>query len=144
MSATTDRNTTNLIEWTTEFSVGVVVLDEQHKRMIAVINSLARQSGTTVDSEVVSEALTRMAEYSNIHFTEEEWLLREYGYPDLAAHKAEHKEYIERMVKFCDATSLRVDSVPDRLLHFLKEWWVKHILVEDRKYKEFFEAQGVR
>ena len=132
------------IQWKDEYSVGVALLDEQHKRMIEIINTLIDAPTADVGSKTVAETLKKMAEYSQAHFQEEELLFEEFGYPDAAAHAETHKEYVQQTVVFCGAAMTHVDAVPERLLRFLKDWWVDHILGEDLKYKEFFKEAGVR
>jgi hemerythrin len=124
-------------------SVGVRLLDEQHKKLIGMVNRLIEASETTVRSEVISDVLTTMTEYARTHFKDEEQYMIAYGYPGYASHKEHHKAFIEKTVAFCDATMLHVEAVPDKLLGYLRDWWVHHILEEDMKYKPFFNAKGL-
>ena len=62
------------ITWTEEFSVGVVRIDEQHKQLIAMINRLIAEPQTTTRSETISDLLTGMTNYAQMHFATEEEL----------------------------------------------------------------------
>jgi hemerythrin-like metal-binding protein len=62
------------ITWTEDFSVGVVRLDEQHKRLIQMINRLIAKPQTTTESEMVSDLLSDMTNYAQKHFAAEEEL----------------------------------------------------------------------
>ena len=68
------------ITWTEDFSVGVVSLDEQHKRLIQMINRLIIAGPqTTTRSETVSDLLSDMANYARKHFATEEELMRQHN-----------------------------------------------------------------
>ena len=132
------------INWSPSFSVGVTMLDEQHERIVDVINLLLSDSQATVRSETISELLNRLTSYSRGHFREEERLLEEHGYPELARQKEEHKTYRIKVVAFCQDTTAHQDSVPADLLQFLRDWWLSHILESDMQYRSFLAERGVR
>ncbi len=131
------------IDWNPSFSVGVALLDEQHKQIISMINLLFSDSEATVRSETISELLTRMTKYANDHFKTEEGLLEKNGYPQLFAHKEVHKTYRLKVLALCQETMDHKASVPEGLLQYLMEWWVNHILKTDMKYRSFFMERGV-
>ncbi|MHC4222495.1 MAG: bacteriohemerythrin [Planctomycetota bacterium] len=131
------------IEWDPSFSVGVKLLDTQHKQIIEMVNRLISDADTTVRSETVSELLTRLTKYANEHFQTEERLLREHGYPDLARHEERHKAFRKQVVDLCQDAMAHVDSVPEELLRFLKDWWTEHILKSDLECRSFFEERGI-
>lgn len=132
------------INWNSSFSVGVKLLDEQHKRIIDMSNLLISDHEATVYSETISELLDRLTKYATDHFRVEEQLLEEYGYPDLIHQKEEHKAYRIKIVAFCQATVSHEDSVPAELLKFIRDWWVSHILETDMKYRSFLTERGVK
>jgi len=110
------------ITWTEDFSVGVVRLDEQHKRLIKMINRLIAEPQTTTESEMVSDLLSDMTNYAQAHFTAEEELMRQHNYPRLEEHVAQHRAFQKKTVDFCSATVLNVGSVPETMLHYLSDW----------------------
>jgi hemerythrin-like metal-binding protein len=131
------------IAWNETFSVGVLRLDEQHKRIIGVVNHLIRNADATVDSEVISEALTRLTDYAKNHFKDEEELLVKHGYPDSDAHLRAHREYRRAIVSFCQDTWEQKSAVPGEIIRFVRKWWLDHILGVDMGYREFFKTRGV-
>jgi hemerythrin len=132
------------IDWNPSFSVGVKLFDEQHKQIVDMTNLLISAPETTVRSETISELLDKLTKYATIHFRAEEQLLEEYGYPDFALQREEHKAYRIKVVALCQATFIHEDSVPAELLMFLRDWWVKHILETDMKYRSFLTERGVK
>ncbi len=118
-------------------------MDQQHLEIVRLINTLATTSEISVRSELISETLTNLTNYANEHFREEERLLEEHGYPELAAQKADHRAYRMKVVAFCQETMDGEENVPAGLLDFLRDWWVDHILHSDMEYRGFLEARGV-
>lgn len=131
------------ITWNESFSVGVGDLDHQHKRLIRLVNRLIERQVEDVRSETVSDALSRMTEYATEHFEREERYMVQYGYPELAEHREQHRHFRKKTVQLCmDAVAWKT-TVPTEILKFLREWWVGHILVEDMRYKDFFREKGL-
>lgn len=126
------------IAWTEDFSVGVVIIDEQHKQLIALVNRLIAKPQTTTKSEAISDLLSDMTNYAIEHFATEEELLRQHNYPHLEEHVAQHRAFRKQIVDFCMATMSNVATVPETMLHYLRDWFVEHILKSDMAYKPFF------
>ena len=50
------------IVWNQSLNVGVAEIDKQGQQRVAMVNQLLALEGVTVDSETVSNTLTRMTE----------------------------------------------------------------------------------
>ncbi|MGM0443319.1 MAG: bacteriohemerythrin [Fibrobacterota bacterium] len=131
------------INWNESYSVGVERFDEQHKRIIALINRLIEAEQNHISAEDISDTLDAMTRYSSEHFTYEEELLKEYDYPKLENQEREHKAFIKKTVNFCMNTMVNKERVPEEMLSYLREWWINHILKEDMEYKEYLTNKGV-
>jgi hemerythrin len=131
------------IIWSPQYSVGVGAIDEQHKRLILMLNRLIGAKEATTGSEVISDLITQMTQYAQEHFKTEEGLMAEFGFPLLDQHKQNHINYRKKTVSLCIATPLGVPTVPQEMLNFLVQWWQNHILHEDMKYKSFFKEKKI-
>lgn len=140
-----DRRTrTTRIEWDASFSVGVELLDAQHRRIIGMINVLISNPGATVGSQTIAAVLERLIKYASDHFDAEERILKAYRYPDLARQQADHESYRLKIAAFCGDAMIHRDGVPLELLEFLSDWWLHHVLHEDMKYHRFLNERGVK
>ena len=126
-----------LIQWDESFSVNNEAIDHQHQKLVAMVNTMINYRSTSVTSEVISEMLTEMTEYSCTHFKSEEAYMKQIAYPDLEAHIEEHRQFRLNVGKLCLKTMNYNTSIPREILQFLSEWLVDHILEEDIKYKTF-------
>jgi hemerythrin len=121
------------IEWTEELSVHHLVLDEQHKHIVALINALAAAAegdGTTT-ADVILEHLAR---FLHFHFATEEQILRRAGYEGLPAHIQEHRRFAEQLNE--EMATVR-DWTPDyirRLAIFMWTYAHRHMIGSDLAY----------
>jgi hemerythrin len=131
------------IGWTEEFSVGVFEMDRQHKKLIGMLNRLINEPEAQTQSETISDLLSGMIAYAREHFRDEEALMAEYGYPFKDQQMEQHKAFVKKTVDFCSAVEVGVDSVPQVMLDYLKDWLIQHILQQDMGYKTFFLKRGI-
>lgn len=132
------------ILWDEGFSVGVRDLDNQHKQIVMMVNTLIEMSDTKVNSEIISDTLTKMTQYAIDHFRTEEQYMLEYGYPEYSLQRKQHQEFKRKTVDFCMETLVHKTTIPTEIFTYLKSWWTNHILKEDMKYKKFFNERGLR
>lgn len=132
------------IEWTDSFSVGVALLDEQHRRLIDMLNKMIEDPAADTRSETVADVLTDMTNYAREHFKTEEDLMIKHDYPHLDGHKQQHHGFQEKAARLCFATVKGQASVPHELLEYLQRWLTHHILEVDMAFKPFFEQKDVR
>ncbi|MCG8335819.1 MAG: bacteriohemerythrin [Proteobacteria bacterium] len=128
------------IVWTDELSVGIVLFDEQHKRLVRMLNRMIADPSATTRSETISDILTELTRYAQEHFKcEEDWMIQ-HNYPRLEEHREKHMDFRKTVAELCVATSSGLDSVPKILLEYLKNWLTQHILHEDMMFKPFNET----
>ncbi|HOQ06158.1 MAG TPA: bacteriohemerythrin, partial [Anaerohalosphaeraceae bacterium] len=127
-----------LFQWNNSFSVGIPEMDRQHQRLVDLINQFydALQLGRS--KEIIQQTLRELVGYVNTHFSEEEALMRQIGYPALPAHQTKHQRLVAHVQKlFEDFQAGRpVNSL--NLAEFLKNWLVTHIQKEDKQYGRFW------
>ena len=134
-----------LIEWTAELSVGIDSIDEQHKKLVNMINALNEAMLTGSSNELLGKIFTGLAAYTQKHFAYEEALFAEYGYADSKQHKRQHRELIAQVVelkqKFIENPQ---QTMTADLMLFLKRWLTNHIMRTDKEYTEFLLSKGVK
>jgi hemerythrin-like metal-binding protein len=129
------------IAWSERFSVGVAILDDQHKELIRMVNSLIDNQDAGADSEPVADVLQSMTQYAAYHFRTEERLLKEYNYPEYTSHQAEHTDFKTKTARFCMDAIAHKNALAGEVLTYLSAWLTNHILESDMKYKAFFAAR---
>lgn len=126
------------VSWEESMSVGVGVLDDDHRHLLNLFNGLLQDGLTDKDRDDLSTLLAELKDYTQVHFAREEGLMQLRNYPDLESHRAAHRYFIDQVGKlhseFDQSTTamLRLD-----LILLLKEWFVEHIQTVDVEYKPF-------
>ena len=84
--------------------------------------------------------LDELERYTVMHFTEEEIFMRSIGYPQIDAHVAMHRRFVQKITEE-KAKTEQGERTSLELLHFLRDWLVNHILVEDKRYVAQFHTE---
>jgi len=134
-----------LIEWSADLSVGINSIDEQHKKLVNMINALNDAMLTGSSNELLGKIFTGLAAYTQKHFAYEENMFAEYGYADSEKHKRQHSELIAQVVElkqnFIENPQATITT---DLMQFLKRWLTNHIMKTDKEYTEFLLSKGVK
>ncbi len=130
------------IDWKDEYSVGIESIDEQHKKLINLINTLQTIVDYSTGEEFERECLAAVVDYTKTHFVYEEGLMRKYGYPDFEAHKAQHQKMIDKVDELLEEYEKQPESAMRSALDFLKQWLIRHINGTDKQYSEFLISKG--
>ncbi len=129
------------ITWKSYYSVGEPTLDNQHKKILALVSDVYEAVERRDDDATVRRVLKELSRYSLTHFRYEEQLMRDCGYAHVAEHSALHEEFRQRS----RAWEAEAEFLTARdLLLFLKQWWVEHIQSEDKKYMPCFRPAASR
>ena len=124
------------VEWKEEYSVHIKEIDDQHMKLLTLINKLEKCASTGDFKDTVNHALEELMEYVNIHFETEEYYLEKSNYTDLLKHQQIHNEIkVELNKKINHIINREVTALDVVGLHnFLVTWLDTHILDEDQKY----------
>ena len=125
------------IVWKDSNNAGIPIIDEQHRGIVTTINSLHYFIQNGHGDEIITPTLNILLEYTKIHFNTEEKLIIEAGYPALEEHKELHRILVEKTKRISLEADIKND--PAMVLDFLKDWWLNHINVEDRKYMPYLK-----
>lgn len=132
-----------LIQWSDAFSIGLQEVDEQHQVLVGLLNELGEAVVEHHGSAKCRDVLDRLAEYTRVHFTVEESLMRLLNYPEFADHKQRHEELITQVIELQHKLDAGQASISFELLHFLKMWLTKHISESDMRFGRFAVARGI-
>lgn len=133
-----------LMEWTPNFSVGVTEIDEQHKKLVEMLNLLYDAMTQGKSKEVLSDILVGLIGYTGTHFGTEEKYFDQFNYPEKETHKSEHKKFVEKVTAFKSDFDSGNASVSIEIMNFLKDWLVNHIQGTDKRYSAFFNEHGLK
>ncbi len=131
-------------QWSDAMSVGVALLDSDHKAIVRLINRLHNAREENEPSAVLDQIFDSLADYVELHFEREEQVMEACGYPALSQHRQEHLRFSDNMRYMQDRyLSAEGDGVGGELLVFLKDWLNHHILIQDMAYKPYAEGNDL-
>lgn len=130
-------STSQIVQWSDSYLIGLGEIDDQHKTLIDLMNALWQAISSNAGDMECKNVLAKLERYTITHFSAEETMMRTMGYPDFDGHQRAHKQFVERLQEekrqIENGNKLTLD-----ILHFLKDWLVNHILVKDKAYAAFF------
>ena len=130
------------VNWDRSMSVGVVKIDLQHQRLLAMFNTLSRAMTEGRGRDELGELLHGLAGYALTHFATEEQLMLEIRYPALPQHRARHQEFKSRILEFSERLKGGDVLLTSAVLLYLRGWITGHILEEDARCKPYYEQGG--
>lgn len=132
------------VVWSNDYSVGIEDIDNDHKKLIDLINRFQTAIYYNTGSGFEQKALNELVDYTKYHFAKEEDLLEKHGYPQFDEHKQEHVEMIKRVENYIVEHRDEGHQSLARISKYLRNWLIKHINGTDKQYSEFLHSKGVK
>ena len=133
---------TAFIEWTEVLSVGDAAIDQQHQRLIQIINNLHEAMRTQTARTQLGELLDQLIAYTHEHFSYEEGRLQACGYPHLIAHQRLHAELLGQVGDLKTKFNRGKRAMNMELMSFLKSWLTDHIQKTDKRYTPYLSGDA--
>ncbi len=119
--------------WLDKYSVGVQKIDEQHKKLVELLNELASAMAEGKGKTVLESVLKKLIDYTIFHFNDEEKYFDKIDYPEAAEHRVEHVKLIEKVNQFKADFDEGKIGLTIELMRFLKNWLINHIAGTDKE-----------
>ncbi len=121
----------SLIQWKSEFELGVPDVDYEHRELIELINTIYSFIEDGASPEHVLDGLADIFAHISAHFALEEKIMRDAGYEAYSGHKADHEKLLDQLRDIMD--SVDDDGSYDRaqLSHDLERWFSVHFKTFD-------------
>ena len=132
------------VEWIDRFNLGIHEIDDQHKRLIGIMNKICTALNEGEGDTVAGEALVEMEDYALTHFTLEEKYFDEFHYPKTEEHKTWHRAFINKAQAMKRDFESGKKSVSIDAISFLGGWFIDHTQTFDRDYVATFKEHGVQ
>jgi len=130
---------TNLVTWSATYSVGIKLIDDQHKELFNLVNDMynhVNNDDEEAERAYFQSVIKQVVDYVKKHFATEEIIMKRTKYKGYAEHKKEHDAFILSVLdiikKFDEGKRFPLIS----LTHFIKDWILTHIAIMDKQYFE--------
>ena len=131
------------MEWSPVFSVKVKKFDDQHKKLVDLVNQLHDAMKAGQGNAMLGVVLQSLITYTATHFKDEEQVMQANGYPDLVRHKGEHEKLVKQVLDLQKKFQAGGSVLTMTVMSFLKDWLITHIQGEDKKYGVYLNAKGI-
>jgi hemerythrin-like metal-binding protein len=133
-----------MITWENDYSVNFEGIDEQHKKLISIIQEVdAEISSRTYHFKNLIDVVNKLEAYINEHLAYEEALMKKYGYAGFDQHILEHNELRYKIL------SISYDNIGESkeffidMYKYLSNWLINHIMKTDKALGQFLALKGI-
>ena len=118
--------------WDQGYTVGNPAIDEQHKNMFVLANSLPEK----MEAAEVKRVIMDLYKHSRQHFRDAVQMMKEIDYPKLKEHCELHEKLITQLNEI-SSRSFESDEEVVKFKRFVYDWVLDHILNHDKDYFHF-------
>lgn len=122
--------------WNANFETGILLIDEQHKELIQLLNMLVQHLVFQSDSPTTDKIFMQLKDYVEYHFSCEQGIWEEYFEGDswVKWHIHAHTDFVSEVIKIKDEDNDRpYDETIELIVKFLTHWLAQHILDSDMR-----------
>lgn len=123
----------SLLQWKSEYSVGIASMDDEHREMIELINDVYAKLGDSPDAATIESCLEEIFSTISLHFALEERIMRDSGYDEYEDHKEDHEELLDEIRDLMDGFAANLNEGARSLELRLSDWFVKHFASFDAR-----------
>lgn len=125
------------LDWNDSLAVGFKEVDDDHKKLIGMLNSLITAINENHARDAIGKVLNELVGYTSWHFRHEERLMQTHRYTGFTAHKGEHGKLTEQAVELQRKFHDEGVDLTQEIMEFLKGWLTDHILRSDLEMSAF-------
>ena len=128
------------LQWREDWESGEPEIDLEHRNILARALAIVNDATAHDRAESVERDVHALVKEIEEHFTDEESLLDAWGYPDLPAHREEHRRLAEECRTLEEGYREGTVRPTDFFQFVLNEVALKHMEEEDRKFFPFIRG----
>jgi hemerythrin len=119
-----------LIHWNSSYCARHPEMDAHHEQLASLLNELAGAFHTQAPAAAVLPILDALERHTLEHFSSEDRLMQETGYP--ASPEQEHADLLLQLRGTRQDIADGAAQLSSTLLLFLKQWLLQHVMGSDR------------
>ena len=123
-----------MIEWDDKYSVGMSIIDEEHKKLIDITNMAIVAKKQNYNSEKTKEVLNEMVEHTYKQFSIKETDMLKFNLPKYLFYRDELLDFMESTIASYKDLTMDNYQLINETLEFFKDWVVNHILKTDKEF----------
>ena len=135
-----------LVRWSATYSVGIKLIDDQHKGLLNLVNDLFNHVSADEATEraYFQKVIQTAVNYVKVHFATEEKIMLATRFPGYAEHKKAHDTFVLTVVDSIRDFEAGKKFTLTGFTRFLKDWVLTHIAIMDKQYFTYFKRIASR
>lgn len=127
--------------WAQDMVIDGGAIDEEHKKLVDLLNTLHDATSQGRGREVVGKLLSELIVDTADHLHNEEAAMAAAGFPNLERHKIGHQAFVDELHKLQQRYQQGSVSVAAQLSSVLRDWLSLHIRRNDKELHDFLRQQ---
>ncbi|MBU9724520.1 bacteriohemerythrin [Diplocloster modestus] len=131
------------IEFNKSLLTGNELIDTQHRELIHRVNKLTGECAAGREKNSAIQTLDFLMDYVDFHFSAEEGLQAENGYPLLEAHKKQHAYFaaaVDSLREMLEEEEGPSGAFVAAVKKNVVEWLLNHIQIWDKQVAEYIRS----
>jgi hemerythrin len=131
------ENSKTSIIWRSEYNINNFKIDTEHQKLFSIAREAMNVSKLQSDLDIKSklkEIISRLFNYINLHFSNEEKYMQDISYPEIDNHRFLHKNMLNMLTSLVSKlNTMQLKEIEISLYNFIEEYFIRHIVLEDKK-----------
>lgn len=140
------------IVWREQLSVHNDIIDQDHKYLICLINSVELVLKHEDTIEYLPMLVDQLIDYTRIHFEREEKIQKKALFPLVSEHKRQHAEILEKLSELKTLANEYVEHLKNgqfdqdednvvtcKIMELARRWIVEHLVQEDKRMEYYLQ-----
>lgn len=131
-------------QFTDDLLTGNTIIDTQHRQLIQAINDLLAACAAGKGRAELEKTTNFLYDYTTKHFSDEEQLQKQSGYPDYPQHRQYHETFKRTVAELNKKLSEQGPTIPlvGEVNTAIAGWLLNHIKREDTKVAAHIKSKS--
>jgi len=125
--------------WSEKYETGNKVVDSEHRQIFDLVQKVL---DATFENrrDKMDTVMDFLVNYTVSHFENEERLMEESNYPDIAVHKKQHADFLAEVGKLKEQIAIEENHVKNNLIinKTVVGWLTNHVLGSDMLIAKYY------
>lgn len=122
-----------VIAWQSKYNVGVRKIDQQHRRIVDVLNELYDLQESNPNNRALEKVFATLRTYIQEHFETEEAYIALHDCPRADLQRSEHEQFVDKICAFQKDFLKQKPMAVINLFNYIWDWFAHHIIDVDKK-----------
>lgn len=131
------------IRWDDRYVLNVGNIDEQHKKLVDMINEFYEGISQKDSDVALKELLKGLIDYAEYHFSTEETFMKQHEFPFMIRHVGQHDAFRKHVGDCQRRIEFKELVISFEITNYLRTWLLDHILASDKDLCHFLQSKGI-